>query len=100
MAHAQRRECNVREDVPMLGGVLAVAIAGLVAWKYRDAIAEYVKGNKAPAREKIDELLRTAQQKSEALLDQAKEQISAGLEGAREKLKPEASKEHGGRPTE
>ena len=84
----------------MLGGVLIVAIAGLVAWKYRDSIAEYVKGNTAPAKEKIDELLRTAQQKSETLLDHAKDQISSGLEGAREKLNAGVPKADGGKPPE
>ncbi len=84
----------------MLGGVLVVAIAGLIAWKYRDSLTEYVKGNTAPAREKVDDLLRTAQQKSETLLDQAKEQISSRLEAARVKLNAGASKADGGRPTE
>lgn len=81
-------------------GILIVAAAGLVAWKYRDSLAEYAKGNTAPAREKVDELLRAAQQKSEAFLDQAKEQISSGLEGAREKLKAGASKGDGRKPAD
>ena len=63
-------------------GILIVAAAGLVAWKYRDSLTEYVKGNTAPAREKADELLRAVQQ-----------QISSGLDSARDKLKGGASKE-------
>ena len=31
-------------------GVLVLAIAGVVAWKYRDSLGEYVKGNTGPAR--------------------------------------------------
>ena len=84
----------------MLGGILVVAIAGLVAWKYRDSLTEYVKGNTGPAKEKVDDLLRTAQQKSGTLLDQAKEQISSRLETARKKLNAGASKADGGKPTE
>jgi hypothetical protein len=70
----------------MLGGILVVAITGFVAWKYRDSLSEYLKGNTGPVREKVDGLLRTAQQTSETLLDQAKEQISSRLESAREKI--------------
>ena len=84
----------------MLGGILVVAIAGLVAWKYRDSLTEYVKGNTGPAKEKVDDLLRTAQQKSGTLLDQAKEQISSRLESAREKINAGASETNRGRPTE
>lgn len=84
----------------MLGRLLVVTMAGLVAWKYRDSLSEYVKGNTGPAREKIDGLLLTAQQRSETLLDRAKSQISARLEGAREKLKAGASEADRGRPTE
>ena len=56
----------------MLGQFLVVAITGLVVWKYRDSLSEYVKGNAGPAREKVDGLVRTVQQTSETLLDQAK----------------------------
>jgi hypothetical protein len=84
----------------MLGRLLVVAIAGLAAWKYRDSLSEYVKGNTGPVREKVDGLLQTAQQRSEKLLDQAKSQISSRLEGAREKLNAGASEADRGRPTE
>ena len=70
----------------MLGRLLVATITGIVAWKYREALSEYVKGNAGPARERVDGLLLTAQQRSETLLDRAKEQISSGLERAREKL--------------
>jgi gas vesicle protein len=83
----------------MLGGFLVGAITGgLVVWKYRDSLSEYVKGNAGPAREKVDGLLRTVQQTSETLLDQAKEQISSRLESAREKV--HAGEAGRGRPTE
>ena len=62
------------------GTILVVAITGLIVWKYRDSLSEYVKGNAGPAREKVDGLLQTVQQTSETLLDQAKEQISSRLE--------------------
>ena len=84
----------------MLGGLLVVTIAGLVAWKYRDSLSEYVKGNTGPVREKVDGLLLTAQQRSEMLLDRAKSQISSRLEGARERLNAGASEADRGRPTE
>jgi F0F1-type ATP synthase membrane subunit b/b' len=84
----------------MLGQLLVVAITGLVVWKYRDSLSEYVKGNAGPAREKVDGLLRTVQQTSEALLDQAKEQISSRLESAREKVRAGAAEAGRGRPTE
>ena len=72
----------------MLGGFLVGAITGgLVVWKYRDSLGEYVKGNAGPAREKVDGMLRTAQQTSETLLDQAKEQISSRLESVRGKVR-------------
>ena len=70
----------------MLGRLLVATITGMVVWKYRDSLSEYVKGNSGPAREKIDGLLMTAQQRSETLLDRAKEQISSGLGSARDKL--------------
>jgi hypothetical protein len=71
----------------MLGRFLVAAIAGLVVWKYRDSLREYVKGNEGPAREKVDGLLQTVQAKSETLLDRAKEQISSRLESARERVR-------------
>jgi hypothetical protein len=72
----------------MLGGFLVGAITGgLVVWKYRDYLSQYVKGNAGPAREKADGLLRTLQQKSETLLDQANEQLSSRLESTREKVR-------------
>ena len=80
----------------MLGQLLVVAITGLVVWKYRDSLREYVKGNAGPAREKVDGVLRTVQQTSDTLLDQAKKQLSSRLESAREKVRagaPEAGRE-------
>lgn len=71
----------------MLGRFLVAAIAGLVVWKYRDSLREYVKGNEGPVREKVDGLLRTVQERSETLLDQAKEQLSSRLGSAREKVR-------------
>jgi gas vesicle protein len=85
----------------MLGGFLiGVITGGLLVWKYRDSLSEYVRGNAGPTREKVDGLLRTVQQKSETLFDQAKEQLSSRLENTREKVRagaPEAGRE---RPTE
>jgi hypothetical protein len=40
----------------MLGQFLVVATIGLVVWKYRDFLSEYVKGNAGTAREKVDGL--------------------------------------------
>ncbi|MGH7396863.1 MAG: hypothetical protein ACRELW_04940 [Candidatus Rokuibacteriota bacterium] len=71
----------------MLGRFLVAAVVGLVAWSYRDSIREYTKGNAGPAREKVDGLLRTAQETSETLLDRAKEQISSRLENARARVR-------------
>jgi gas vesicle protein len=85
----------------MLGGFLVGAIAGgLVVWKYRDYLSEYLKGNVGPARKTVDGLLRTVQQKSETLLDQAKEQLSARLESTREKVRAGAPEAGRDRPTE
>ena len=70
----------------MLGRLLVAAITGLVAWKYRDSLTEYMKGNAGPVREKVDGLLLAAQERSETLLDRTKEQISSRLESARGKL--------------
>ena len=89
----------------MLGRLLVATITGVVAWKYRDSLTEYLKGNAGPVRERVDGLLLTAQEKSETLLDRAKEQISSRLGSAREKLSAQrlsagASWEaDGGRPT-
>ena len=33
------------EDADMLGRLLVATVTGLVAWKYRDALTEYMKGN-------------------------------------------------------
>jgi hypothetical protein len=84
----------------MLGRVLVAAIAGLLAWKYRDSLSEYMKGNTGPAREKVDGVLRTVQQTSESLLDHAKEHISSGLGPAREKIRAGALATDRGLPTE
>lgn len=71
----------------MLGRVLVAIVGGMVMWRYRDALREYVNGNSAPARDTIDGLLRTVQEKSEVLLDQAKQQLSSRLESARERVR-------------
>ena len=79
----------------MLGRLLLLSIGGLVGWKYRDAIREYLNGNVGPAREKVGGLLRTVQETSETLLDRAKEDISSRLERARETIRagaPEAGR--------
>ena len=84
----------------MLGRLLVATVTGLVAWKYRDSIAEYMKGNAGPVREKVDGLLLAAQGRSETLLDRTKEQISSRLESAREKVRAGAAEAGRGRPTE
>jgi hypothetical protein len=85
----------------MLAGFLVGAIAGgVVVWKYRDFLRDYVKDNAGPTRERVDGLLRTVQQRSENLLDQAKEQLSSRLERTREKVRAGASEAGRGRPTE
>lgn len=85
----------------MLGGIFVGAIAGgLLVWKYRDSLNEYLKGNAGPAREKVDGMLRTVQQTSETLLDKAKEQVSSRIERTREKVRPVGSEPERGRPTE
>ena len=73
----------------MFGRLLVATITGLVAWKYRDSLTEYMKGNAGPVREKVDGQLLAAQERSETLLDRAKEQISSRLESARGKLNAE-----------
>ena len=80
----------------MLGRLLVGAIAAGVAWKYRDSLREYVKGNAGPAREQIDRLLRTVQDKSRDLFDPAKSP-SSRIESTRERVAAGASEE--GRPT-
>lgn len=80
----------------MLGLLVGAIAGGLVVWKYRDFIGEYMKGN-AGAREKVDEMLGTVQQKSETLLDRAKVQVSSRLENAREKVR---GRSKAGGPTE
>ncbi|HUP35600.1 MAG TPA: YtxH domain-containing protein [Candidatus Limnocylindria bacterium] len=85
----------------MLGGFLVGAIAGgVVVWKYRDALREYLKGNAGPARDKVDGLLRTVQERSETLLDQAKEQVASRLERTRERVRAGAAEADRERPTE
>ena len=84
----------------MLGRLMVGAIAGMVVWKYRDSLREYVKGNSGPARERMDGLLRTVQEKSEILLDHAKEQLSSRLESAREKVRAGTPEEGRGTRTE
>jgi hypothetical protein len=84
----------------MLGRFLLVGITGLVAWKYRDVIRDYVNGNAGPAREKVDGLLRTVQETSETLLDQAKGELSSRLESARDRIRAGAPAAGRGRPTE
>jgi hypothetical protein len=84
----------------MIGLFVGAIVGGLVVWKYRDSIQEYVKGNAGPAREKVDGMLQTVQHKSETLLDRAKEQVSSRLENAREKVRAGGSKPGQGRPTE
>ena len=90
---------KLKEDAGMLGRLLVAAITGLVAWKYRDSLTEYMKGNAGPVREKVDGLLLAAQERSETLLDRTKEQISSRLESAREQVRAGASEAGRGRPT-
>ena len=71
----------------MLGRLVVAAIAGMVVWKYRDSLREYVKGNQGPAKEKLADLLQTVQQQSETLLDRTKEQISTRLDTAQDRLR-------------
>jgi hypothetical protein len=83
----------------MFGRLLIAAITGLVVWKYREPITEYVRGNAGPARETVDELLRTVQGRSESFLDQAKERISSRLESTRDKVRGGALEPGRGTPT-
>jgi hypothetical protein len=62
----------------MLGRLLVATITGMVVWKYRDSLSEYVKGNAGPAREKIDGLLMTAQQRSETCLTERRSKSLRG----------------------
>jgi hypothetical protein len=84
----------------MLGRILVAIAGGMVVWKYRDSLREYVKGNSGPTRERMDGLLRTVQEKSEVLLDHAKEQLSSRLESAREKVRAGTPEESRGTGTE
>jgi hypothetical protein len=84
----------------MLGRFLVAIAGGMVVWKYRDSLREYVKGNSGPARERMDGLRRTVQEKSEILLDHAKEQLSSRLESAREKVRAGTPEEGRGTRTE
>jgi hypothetical protein len=84
----------------MLGRLLLLGIGGLVAWKYRDEIRDYVSGNAGPAREKVDGLLRTVQETSETLFDRAKGDISSRLGSARERIRAGAPETGRGVPTE
>lgn len=98
---AKERELEAPRRTPMLGGFIVGAIAGgVVVWKYRDSLRDYVKDNAGPTRERVDGLLRTVQQRSETLLDQAKEQLSSRLERTRDKVRARASAAGRGRPTE
>jgi hypothetical protein len=81
----------------MLGGFIVGAIAGgVMVWKYRDSLRDYLKDNAGPTRDRVDGLLQTVQQRSETLLDQAKEQLSSRLERTREKVRTGTGS---GRPT-
>jgi len=71
----------------MLGFLVGVIAGGLAVWKYRDSLEGYVRGNTTPVRDKVDGLLRTAQEKSETLIDTAKERLSSGIESARQKVR-------------
>jgi hypothetical protein len=73
----------------MLGRLLMLTVGGLVAWKYRDSIRDYVKGNLGP--DKVDGALRSVQETSENLFDRAKEQISSRIGTAREKVRSGAA---------
>jgi hypothetical protein len=77
----------------MLGRLLVGAIAAGMAWKYRDSLREYVKGNAGPAREQIDRLVRTVQDKSRGLFDPAKSPGSSRTESTREKVPAGVSEE-------
>jgi hypothetical protein len=50
---------KTKEDPQMLGRLLVMTVGGVLAWKYRDSIREYVKGNVGPdtrlgsARERV-----------------------------------------------
>lgn len=84
----------------MLGLLVGAIAGGLVVWKYRDSLQEYVKGNAIPGRDKVDELLRTVQQTSETFLDKAKAQVSSGLERTRDRVRAGVAEVDRGRPTE
>jgi hypothetical protein len=82
----------------MLARVLVGAIAAGMAWKYRDSIRAYVKGNAGPAREQIDRFVRTVQDKSRVLFDPATSPRSSRSPSTPDKVSVGAAEE--GRPTE
>ena len=84
----------------MLGLLVGAIAGGVLVWKYRDSLSEYLKGNAGPTRDKVDGLLRTVQQTSETFLDRAKEQVSSGIERTREKVRTAAPGVDRGIPTE
>ena len=71
----------------MLGRIFIALAGGLVVWKYRDSLRDYLGGNAGPARARLDDLLQTVQEKSEVLLDQAKDQLSSRIGSARERIR-------------
>jgi hypothetical protein len=85
------RDQNLKEGADMLGRLMVATVTGLVAWKYGDALTEYMKGDAGLVRERVDALRLTVQEKSETLLDRAKKQISSRLENARRRLNVEVN---------
>ncbi len=84
----------------MLGILIGAIAGGLLVWKYRDSLNDYLKGGAGPTRDKVDKLLRTVQQTSETFLDKAKAQVTSGLERTRDKVRAGAAEIDRGRPTE
>lgn len=82
----------------MLGRLLLLTVGGMVAWKYRDTIRDYVKGNMGP--DKVDGVLRSVQETSENLFDRAKQEVSSRLGTARDRVRAGAWEATPGRPTE
>jgi hypothetical protein len=82
----------------MLGRLLVVTVGGLLAWKYRDSIRDYVRGNVGPDR--VDDTLRSVQETAENFLDRAKEQVSSRLGSARERVRAGTRESTPGGPTE
>jgi hypothetical protein len=93
-------ESKTPRRMHMLGFFVGAIAGGLLVWKYRDSLQQYVKGNAGPTRDKVDELLRSVQQTSETFLDRAKAQVTSGLERTREKVRAGAAEVDRGRPTE